>query len=310
MDIQRIVVTGRLFQEMEPLISGVLSKQIQFLPEEEVSRNVLAWADAFVAFKPVSNFDFYNIKWVHCLGAGVDGFLYNREWKKDVLLTRTNAAFGDKISEYCISYMLAHLQQHEAFKINQALHQWRRIEPIPFCKKKVVLFGTGVIAQEVARKLGCFHVVPDGISLSGQARPGFNRIVKLEQAAELLKDADWVINTLPLTAGTKNLLNQSIFSKMKGACFINVGRGATVEEQAMINALEAGNLQLAVLDVFPEEPLPEDSKLWAIPGIQITPHIAAVTSPEEAAVEFLSTLSAIENNRFPLSNQVDYLQGY
>lgn len=310
MKIDQIIVTGRLYKEMEAILAGCLPQQIRFLPEEEVTGEVLQWADAYAAFQPVPEFQFHNLKWVHCLGAGVDSFLRHREWKEDVLLTRTNASFGKKISEYCLSYILADLQHHTAFSRSRMESRWIRWEPIPLHTQKVVVFGTGAIGQEIARTLKGLGVCPVGVSLGGQEKPMFDRVVKIEEAGEMLGEADWVINTLPLTDRTEGIFSRGIFKELRNAGFINVGRGATVEESALVQALERGSLRLAVLDVFREEPLLKTSILWKTPNVQITPHIAAVTSPEEAARELVHTLEAIEKEQFPLVNQVDRLRGY
>ena len=105
------------------------------------------------------------------------------------------------------------------------------------------------------------------------------------------------------------MFNEKIFNAMDGAVFINVGRGATVKEASLLNALNQGNLKQAVLDVFLEEPIPISNPLWVQKDITITPHISAITTPEEAVECFIETLINIEANR-PLKNQVDIHRGF
>jgi phosphoglycerate dehydrogenase-like enzyme len=125
----------------------------------------------------------------------------------------------------------------------------------------------------------------------------------------LAAQADWIISTLPLTNETSKLFDRAFFSNLNGAAFINVGRGLTVDEQALIEALNSRKIRYAVLDVLDTEPLPETSELWERDDIVITPHISAVTELTEAIACFLDTLKRIENNEV-LPNRVDFMKGY
>ena len=126
----------------------------------------------------------------------------------------------------------------------------------------------------------------------------------------ILQDANWVINTLPLTLHTNKLFTSDLFQHLNNACFINVGRGASVDEDSLFTAFDNKNLRLAVLDVFSNEPLVYDSPLWSRTEIIITPHISAVTSPEEAVKCFLNTIKNVDQERFTLINQVEVDKGY
>jgi D-2-hydroxyacid dehydrogenase (NADP+) len=310
MEVRNILVTGRIYQEMEQiLLKEKIDKDFRFVSENEVSREDLLWADAYVGFRPTENFQFGNMKWVHSLGAGVDSFLFNREWKEDVLLTRTICSFGQKISEYCLSYILRDLQCHDVYAWYQLKRQWKQVAPKSIQEQNIVIYGTGGIGQEVAKNLGSLGVKPIGVSRSGTAKPYFSQVVPVSQAADVLVKADWVINTLPLTKETYMLFNDEFFCCLQNAGFINVGRGATVDDEALLNALEKRYVRLAVLDVFTKEPLASDSPLWQHPNVIITPHISALTSPEEAVQCFLTTLKNIEENK-PIVNKVDVLKGY
>ncbi|MCP8969873.1 D-2-hydroxyacid dehydrogenase [Ectobacillus ponti] len=309
MKIDNILVTGRIYKTVEPLIRTRLNKQLRFLAEEEVKPQDFDWADAYVSFRPTGNFSFGGLKWVHSFGAGVDSFLHNRSWKKDVLLTRTVCSFGQKISEYCLSYMLRETQKHGVYQALQEQRQWNPVEPVSLSSQRVVIYGTGEIGQEVARTLAFFGAKPIGISLSGTTKPHFAEVLPASGAAGSLNSADWVISTLPLTTETEGMFNAAWFKKLQGACFMNVGRGATVDEKALLEALDHGFVRQAVLDVFAEEPLPEESALWQHPKVQITPHISAITGPEEAVQCFLDTLHLVEQGLMP-PNRVSTEKGY
>jgi len=310
MEINKILITGRLYKEIEEQLQGKLNKEILSLEEEAVRKENLQWADAFVAFRLTANFDFYNIKWVHSLGAGVDGFLFQRHWKEDVLLTRTICSFGKKISEYCLSYILASLQQHDKFRRQQENCLWQSVEPISMEEQNILILGTGVIGQELAKNLSLLGSKITGISLSGTPKLHFNKVIKFKEIKRELPRANWIINTLPLTNDTFELLDENIFANSNKAGFINVGRGKTVKTSALLDALERGSIKEAVLDVFDIEPLPKDSPLWSHPKIKITPHISAITTVEEGVKCFLETLSLLEKDISVLTNKVNIKRGY
>jgi phosphoglycerate dehydrogenase-like enzyme len=309
MEIKRILVAGNYREEFKKQTPDHLSQEFCFLPIEEITEKNLDWADAYVGFAPSPNFDLSKLKWVHSFNAGVNNYLELEGWEESqVLLTRTVCSFGQRISEYCLSYVLQDLQYHQEFQRKQDKKKWEKKTPKMLRDQTIVLFGTGEIGQEVARTFDFFGATIYGVSQNGGQKPHFKEVVDAASAAGLLSKADWVINTLPLTAKTSKMFNQKFFSQMNGS-FINVGRGATVDENALMVALDTGKLRSAVLDVFTSEPLPETSALWTRENVTITPHISAVTEPDEAIQCFFETLRKIENNE-EMPNKVDFGKGY
>lgn len=310
MRIQNILVTSRLYKEIEAiLLTKQLNNDFLFIPEEQVTQKELQWADAYVGFGPTNHFTFENIKWVHSLGAGVDRFLLNRDWKEDVLLTRTMCSFGERIREYCLSYILRDLQKHEAFMDKQQNRLWQPETPPLISGKKVMIYGTGDIGQSVASLFSQLGFEVEGVSMSGTSKEGFAKVFPVYQEKHRLAEMDYIINTLPLTRETTHLFNSPFFEKLSGAVFINVGRGASVDEAALLSALRQNHVRSAILDVFSEEPLPESNPLWTEPNVVITPHISAVTTAEEAVNCFLETLEKVEANEV-LKNRVAVQKGY
>lgn len=119
----------------------------------------------------------------------------------------------------------------------------------------------------------------------------------------------YIINTLPLTEKTERLFDDNIFRQLSNVGFINVGRGASLDEKALLHALNNNHVKFAVLDVFAQEPLPEENQLWSHPNVCLTPHISAVTTPNEGVNCFIETLKNIEENK-PLHNKVDINKGF
>ncbi|KKB38082.1 D-2-hydroxyacid dehydrogenase [Bacillus thermotolerans] len=310
MNIKNIVIASPMHEQIRRVIEKEeLSYQFRYCSDDEVTQHDVNWADAFVSFNMKNDFDYGQLKWVHSLGAGVDRFLYRREWPENVLLTRTICSFGQRIGEYCLSYLLKDLQEHNRFHSLKKQKSWQPYTPGLLSEQRVMVFGTGEIGQKTAEILSSLGVEVHGVSLSGKQKRFFEEVVKVESCHARLSEMDYVINTLPLTEQTEGLFNEHIFNKLNRAGFINVGRGATVDEKALLHALNQHYVRFAVLDVFKEEPLPETHEFWEHPGIFITPHISAVTTPEEGAECFIDTLKNLENNQ-PLPNKVDVHKGF
>ncbi len=310
MEINHILVAGSYEKEFKKKLPLDLKQSFRFKPVDEITDADLSWADAYVGSQPAPGFHFSRIKWVHSFNAGINNFLEIEGWREhNVLLTRTVCSFGQRISEYCLSYVLKELQYHRDFAAQQLAKKWVRQTPKMVKDQTIVIFGTGEIGQEVARTFQFFGAKVYGVSLSGRQKEYFQKAMTVSDVNTVISEADWVISTLPLTKETERLFNQALFSYFNGAAFINIGRGAVVEEQALIDALDVGSVRHAVLDVFAIEPLPEESELWEREDITITPHISAVTELDEAIDCFIDTFRKVQNGE-QLVNQVDFSKGY
>lgn len=310
MNISNILLVSPMYKDLKALIEKEAPhKTFRFVPEEELTQEDLSWADALVSFNLKADYDYSTVKWVHSLGAGVDRFLHKKEWNKEVLLTRTICSFGQRIAEYCLSYILKDLQLHDRFQEQQKHKNWQQCTPKLIGEQKVLVYGTGEIGQMIAKVFSGLGADVSGVSLSGTEKEYFHEVMKHESHFSRLNEMNYIINTLPLTEQTEKLFDSVIFNQLSNAGFINVGRGASVDEEALLQALTEKRVGFAVLDVFEQEPLPENNPLWSHPRVQITPHISAVTSPNEGAACFLETLKNIDENK-PLTNKVDTKKGY
>lgn len=310
MKINNILIVSPMEKEIKKLLEARnVKKNFLFVKEEEVTPKALEWADAFVSFNLKSDFDFSQVKWVHSLGAGVDRFLFDKEWKENVLLTRTICSFGQRIAEYCLSYILRDIQFHDEFQQLQVRKKWQQMKPRLLEEQKIIIFGTGEIGQTTAKVLSSFGMEVYGVSLSGKQKQYFYEVFPVESEILPLNKMNYIINTLPLTRQTEKIFDDKIFSQLSQAGFLNVGRGASLDEEALLRALKNQNVKFAVLDVFSNEPLPMENSLWDHPNIRITPHISALTQPDEAVDCFIETLKNMEENK-PLNNKVDIKKGY
>ena len=142
--------------------------------------------------------------------------------------------------------------------------------------KRVAILGTGSIGGEIAKKLKVFDAVTIGFNRSGKPAEYFDHIYKIEMLEEMAGDLDVIIVALPLNSGSEHIINKNILERMhKKSVLINIGRGPSVDTEALADVLEAGGIMGAALDVFEQEPLPEDSRLWGLENLLISPHICS-----------------------------------
>jgi phosphoglycerate dehydrogenase-like enzyme len=212
--------------------------------------------------------------------------------------------------------MLAFARQIPLFVRDQDRASWRGWGDAPaffeLGGQRVLCLGTGDIGQEVARRLASFGCEMIGASRSGYAVPGFNHCVSFDDLEAELALADHVVSSLPLTESTRQIYDRKrIGATKRGAYFYNVGRGGTVDQDALIEALKNGHLAGAGLDVVEPEPLPGDSPLWAMKNVIITGHTSG-NSPQ--AMQRMADLAVEQLYRYQsgddLLNVVDVTAGY
>ena len=283
--------------------------EIRTRDRAEASPSDLDWADAYMGFRPPPSLALDSIAWVHCTGAGVDGFLFRRPFPDQTLLTRNDEPFGDQIGEWCLARALAVTQQLPALLDDQHHRRWVPRELAPLRGSRIVIFGTGEVGRGVAAAFAALGCAVHGVSRSGEARPPFETVTRVDDVAGNLAQADVLVLTLPLTEATFHLVDAPLLARCQDAVLMNAGRGALVDEAAIIPALDAGHLRAAALDVFESEPLPAGSLLWRDPRILISPHVAGLTTVAGAGGSFLQVCSALERGELP-ALAIDTVRGY
>ena len=268
-----------------------------------------AWAEALIGFAVPMSIEHSSIRWVHSTGAGVDGLLAGRRWPAGIALTRTLGELGDRMAEYCVGHALAQTQRILQFERNQTERRWAPVEPATLRGSTAVIIGTGSVGSAIAARFGALGCVTVGVSRRGRPQASFDRVDSVDNLAEVVPAARWIILAAPLTPDTRGLMDAHVLSRCRAAFLINVARGALLDTPALLAALEAGQLVGAALDVFEEEPLAVDSPLWRAPGVLITPHIAGVTHVDEAGEAFLGALAQLEAGEPPAA-AVDPGRGY
>jgi phosphoglycerate dehydrogenase-like enzyme len=267
------------------------------------------WADVLVGFTVPVDLEHSSIRWVHSTGAGVDGLLSGRPWPKGVTLTRSTGRLGDRMAEYCVGHALAQSQRILRFQRDQAARRWAPVEPETIRDSTAVILGTGSVGAAIAARFAALGCVTIGVSRRGRPHPTFARVHAVTELAAVVPAARWLVLAAPLTPDTRRLVGARVLNQCHGAFLINVARGELLETGALLAALKTRALVGAALDVFDEEPLPEDSPLWEAPNVVITPHIAGVTHTSEAGAAFLEALRRLEAGE-PVPMAIDTACGY
>lgn len=248
---------------------------------------------------------------IQSLWAGVETLLDNDTLPLEPPLLRMvedGMTFG--MTDYVVGHVYrAHLGvvQQQA---DQASGVWGTGNPPLARDRKIGIVGLGALGRDAAEKLTELRFDVSGWSRTQKEIPGVRCLSGKEGFQKLLSESDILVLLAPHTPETENLLDSEAFSAMpKGSHIINAARGALIDEQALLAALDSGHVATAVLDVMREEPLPSDHPFWTHPNILITPHIASVTRPETAAVTIIEQVERFETGR-PFLHSVQRDRGY
>ena len=241
------------------------------------------------------------LRWVHTASAGVDRLTFPALLESPVVLTNSRGVFDVPMAEYVLGLVLAMAKDLPGTVAAQARRDWRHRETEPVAGRSAVVVGGGPIGRAIARLLAAV-----GLDVELVGRREFDGL------PALLPRADWLVVAAPLTDATRGMLDATALARLRpSARVINVGRGALVVEPDLVDALRHGRIAGAALDVFAEEPLPDDSPLWELPGVIVSPHMSGdQVGWREALVEVFTDNLARYRAGEPLRNVVDKALGY
>jgi D-2-hydroxyacid dehydrogenase (NADP+) len=244
------------------------------------------------------------LKWVQSLATGVDHFLRSKTLPAGVILTSGRGIHGPAMRETVLHLMLSVSHDSNRLVADKNAARWAR-RPWPLLAgKTAAVIGTGVAGSAIGAALRALGMRVVGISGTPREVDGFDVVLPRQQLARAAAEADYLVNVLPADAANLNLLGHEVFAAMKPrAYFINVGRGETVDEAALIDALEQRRIAGAGLDVFASEPLSAASPLWKMPHVFMAPHVGGLF--EEYAQMAIPLI--IRNMRAFLSGQTDQM---
>jgi phosphoglycerate dehydrogenase-like enzyme len=287
--------------------------------QEQQWRDHLAQAEVLFDFDHVRREELPalapRLRWLQATSAGIGQFVRRMGYDQSMAQTRFTTASGVHavpLAEFCIMAMLNHYRRLSAMQADQRARRWERFATTDLPGKTVAIVGLGNIGREVARLSGAFGMRVIGSRATAAPMEGVERVFPPEELHVLLAEADCVIMITPHTPATEGMLGAAEFAAMRdGAFFINIGRGATVDEQALIAALRSGKLGGAALDVFAEEPLPQESPLWEMENVLVCPHSASTSERENERITdlFCDNLRRYLDGR-PLRNVLDTARLY
>ncbi len=218
------------------------------------------------------------VQWIQSVLTGVDKILNLPSLRQEVIVTSTRGMHGPQVSELTLLLMLALSRQFPRVVKNQESHTWDRWPGKLLWKKKAGILGVGVIGGEIAQKCKAFGMTVHGIASVKRDLDWVDRSYGPEGLMEVLAEVDYFINVVPSQPETKNMIGAAELAVMKpSAFFINVGRGETVDEDALVEVLRAGKIAGAGLDVYCREPLPEDSPFWELNNVIVSPHLGGMS---------------------------------
>lgn len=255
------------------------------------------------------------LRWVQSWSAGVDSFPLEQFEKKELFLTSASGIHAYPISETIFAMMLALTRKIHTYVRNQTKKKWDHAGlKLEMHEKVIGIIGVGEIGLETAKIAKAFGMKVLGVRRSGAPAGFVDEMYTNGQLHDMLPLCDYVAVCLPLTKETYHLFGKEAFARMKpSAFFINIGRGEIANEKELADALASGEIAGAGLDVFEKEPLPEDSPLWELENVIITPHTAGSTEHYDERVVrdiFIPNLKRYLAGGKPDIHLVDYKKGY
>jgi glyoxylate/hydroxypyruvate reductase A len=258
---------------------------------------------------------FANLKAILSVGAGVDHVLTEPLLPSIPVVRMVDPDLTMRMTEYVVLHALIAHRKVRVYDTQQQQRLWRNHDQPAASDVTVGIMGLGILGRDAAEVLARIGFKVTGWSRDAKKIPNIETFNGEDGLERFLARTEILVCLLPLTAQTEGILNYALFRKlkrngaMKGTVLINAGRGKLQVDEDIVAALDTGILAAATLDVFPTEPLPPDSPLWAHPKITITPHNAAFSDPRSIVLNMLRQIERFESGQ-PFKNVVDRDTGY
>lgn len=315
-----VLVAGLRRDDAPRALSSLSSRiQLAFADTAEGVAACIEDADVIFAWRPDRRLLEHalavatRLRWIQTASAGVDGLLFPALVESDVIVTNARGVFDDAMAEYAIACILVFAKDLATTIADSRRGEWHYRYTEPVEGRRLLVLGPGPIGTAVARRATALGLRAEAIGSGDRpASAPYERVRGPDALLDALSGADYVVNTLPLTEATRHVLSDAAFDAMRPtARLVNLGRGATVDEAALVRALQRGAIAGAALDVFEAEPLPPDSPLWRLPNVIVSPHMSGDTVGWEGRVvdAFARNLDRWIGG-LPLDNVVDKARGY
>ncbi len=254
------------------------------------------------------------LKWIQAISAGVDFMPLDEIRRRGILLTSGRGTSIIQMAEYAIAAMINLARNFHLIFRNQVQGKWERQVPQQEIYGATVgILGLGAIGAEIARRSAVMGMRVIGVRRAPAPMEGVAEVLGPERMAEVFQQSDYIVNLLPATPATQKIIDRKYFDLMKPtACFINMGRGATVNEADLIDVLRQKKIRGLVSDVYAVEPLPADSPLWTLENAILTPHVCGASPQYMArAVEIIEhNVKVYLTRQGEMINRVDLAAGY
>jgi glyoxylate/hydroxypyruvate reductase A len=286
----------------------------QHLPQAQVDvwQGGAARADYAIVWAPPQQFfdEQTALQAVFNMGAGVDALL-QRQVRTDLPIVRLNdAGMGVQMAEYVCHALIRHTRDFSLFEAQAQQGLWQEPPVLDRTDFPVGVLGLGVLGEHVARAVQQFEFPVRGWSRTERDVDGVRCLHGQSQLTEFLASTRVLVNLLPLTPHTENLLNMATLSQLRpGAYLINIARGRHVVDEDLLALLDSGQMAGATLDVFRTEPLPAEHPFWRHPRVTVTPHIAGRTMLQDTVQQIASKIAALQKGE-PIEGVVDRARGY
>ena len=273
-------VGGTRAQWWKNHMSTLLPEMEVALASERISREAIEYA---IVWKPDPGWlkTFPNLKCIVSIGAGIDHILCDHELPSDVPIIRTTGTdLSVRMREYVTLHVLRLHRRLPEVEAAQSMREWLQIVEPPAHARRVSVMGLGNLGADCARTLAMIGFDVAGWARSAKSIRGVECFAGDTAKQDFLNRSEILVCMLPLTPDTTGILNEELFAHLpEGAKIINVARGQHLVDADLLAALDSGHITAATLDVFDQEPLPDDHPFWDHPNILITPHIASLIDP-------------------------------
>ena len=254
-----------------------------------------------------------NLKWIHCVSAGVEHLLPLNWMFEGLILTNNSGVHSKKAGEYGLMSILMLHNHIPKIISNQKNKKFESLFSTPIAGKTIVVVGTGNLGGAMIRLLAPLGPKIIGVNRKGEAVDGCSKVITVDKIDSILPEADILYLAMPETPGTKNLISRKRLDLLKPSCgIVNIGRQSAMDYDVLCEKLRTNKLAGAILDVFVPEPIELNSKLWQIPNLIITPHVSADDGKSYVRLTlelFTKNLKLFISNK-PLINQINKNFGY
>ena len=291
---------------------------VQAVQQAFPAAEVYAWgsgapqADHAIVWAPPQQFidEQSGLQALFNIGAGVDALLQLKLPSSLKVVRLDDAGMSVQMAEFVCHAVIRHFREFDGYDADTQAGKWSYRKPRSRADFAVGVMGLGVLGERVAKALQVFDFSVNGYSRSPKDLPGIRCFSGAQALPDFLAATRVLVNLMPLTPETENILNQSTLSQLQqGGYVINVARGKHLVDEDLLALIDSGHLAGAALDVFRTEPLPADHVFWQHPKITVTPHTSARTLREESIAQIVGKMQALQRGE-PINGVVEHQRGY